>query len=312
MASAEALIRRRLVEDAALSAALARYAGQPAVFYAAPPDDTDANWQGGRQYPRATFFVDWRNEPAYDVGGSVSLDIVSAETETPPEPLALAARKALSGVFFAPAGDHVFTLSWESAQPYQMKAEVHREPLINGLALSFRLTAFPERETIDPDPVMALNRYAKAWDAGVMLVRDIRGVDIHEPTDRRPVAYFRPLDKTNGMATNTVAWVNATIAMHLYAPSMQARAVWLEAFAQRLQLDGEATMPDGSPLFIEGAKLAAAADESSGQLTLATRYGLLRRPRYAHPLLHIRWNEGGRPSAAEDRDTATIIPRTKE
>lgn len=295
--TAEELIRRRLTGDATLAAALAKYGGEPAVFYAAPASDSDATWQGGKQYPRIEFAVDWRNEPEHGTGGAATVQIVSAETEPEPEPLAAAVRKALSGVFYIPSDGHVFALSWESTQPYQMKAEVHREALINGLDMAFRLAAFPERETADPDPVMAFNRYAKRWE-GVALVRDLRG-DYHEPTDSRPVVYFRVLNKATAEQTNTVVWVNAEVAMHLYAPGVEARQMWLEVFTQGLALDGEVTMLDNSPMFVRSVRGTATADETSGQLTISARYGLLRRPRYAHPLMHSYWNKGG-PGAVEE------------
>lgn len=291
--TAEALIRRRLVGDAALSAALARHANLPAVFYASPPDDTDGGWNGGAQYPRVEFSVDWRNEPECDTGGTVSVDVVCAATSAAsPEQVAKSVKAALSGVFFAPTGAHVFALAWESAQAYQMGALVRQEPLIYGLTLAFRLTAFPERETIDPDPVMGLNRYVRRWSADARLVGDLSGADFFQPTDAHPVVYVRPLNKATDSITNMVVWVNADLALHLFAPGAQARQMWLESFSQRLQLDGEIRLMDGSPMLVKGVKWTATADEASGQLTVSARYGLLRRPRYAHPLMHSYWNDG--------------------
>ena len=84
-------------------------------------------------------------------------------------------------------------------------------------------------------------------------------------------------------------WLLSDIVLHLFAPTLQDRAEWIEQFSQSLALDGEITMLDGSPMFIRNIRGDAKADEVTGQLTIGVRYGLLRKPKYAHTLMQAKW-----------------------
>ena len=65
MATIEALVRKRLVESAALSEKLATFGGMPAIFFQEAPDDKDEMW-GDAQYPRIVFSADTFADPARD------------------------------------------------------------------------------------------------------------------------------------------------------------------------------------------------------------------------------------------------------
>ena len=82
-----------------------------------------------------------------------------------------------------------------------------------------------------------------------------------------------------------MAWMDGMIAGYIYAPE-ETRLKWLKALVDVLSLDGEVTMLDTSPMFLRGIKADSAADPLTvGQLRLQIRFGLLRRPKYAHTLM---------------------------
>jgi len=82
-----------------------------------------------------------------------------------------------------------------------------------------------------------------------------------------------------------VAWMNGSIAGHIFAPTAETRLQWLKYLVDTLASQGEVTMLDTSPMFIRSIKADSAANYLiTGQLRINVRFGILRRPKYAHVL----------------------------
>ena len=288
MATANELIRRKMIEDASISAILARYADKPAVFYQMAPSDTDDGWDSESQYPRIEFTIEQHAEAEHDTAGKLHVDITCSETGIMPEELEPLIRRALTGLFFYPKGAPPFAAVWNTSMSFQAQSTQQQVPLLVGITADFDLVSFPGIETSDPDPVAAINRYAQEWDTSLMIVSKAECDDYLVPTREHPAVYFRKMSSGIDRMTNTVTWVNAILCVHFFAPELQDRCEWIEQLSQSLALDTEITMLDGSPMFIQNIRGNAAADELQGQLQIAVQYGLLRRPQYAHTMTGMR------------------------
>ena len=279
----EALIRQRLMTNPDIKERLAAYLDAPAIFFQDAPDDTAEGW-GEAQYPRIVFLMDTFADAERGVMGGLSVDIACAETGQAPEDIEPHVREALAGVFFTPDNGRTCSLKWRGTDVFKTTVG-EQETLIFGMSLSFDMYEFPLMETSDPDPIAAINRYAEGWSDALTVIGKAELPGIYLPKRENPAVWFRTADTRMDVQTNTVAWMLVDIATHIFAPTLSDRLAWLKEFSQGLALAGEVTMLDGSPMFIQRIHENAKADEVSGQLTIHARYGILRRPVYAHTMM---------------------------
>lgn len=282
------LIRQRLLAINQIAIRLAVYADKPAIFFQSVPDDNSKAWTSIAQYPRIVLSMDVFANAERNIMGALTVDIICTEIGTPPEEIEPYVRQALEGVFFTPKGDTTFSPKWRNTQVFRENNSTDKSFNI-GMTLNFDIYEFPFLETSDPDPIAAINFYAKAWDKHLVVIGKAELPEIFEPTRQSPVAYFRCVSENVDRQTNTVVWITGDLVLHLFAPNLRDRMEWLEQFAQSLSLDGEVTMLDGSPMFIRNVKRDSRADEVTGQLTIGVRYGLLRKPNYAHTMMRSIW-----------------------
>ncbi len=281
----EDLIYTRLSDPDGPAAKLARYGEAPAIFYQAAPEDTAAGWDGKRQYPRIDYTVDMQANPERQSCGVLTLNIWCSEQCAPPEDLEPEVRAMMREVFMQPDESPPYSLAWVRSDAFEGRSQANPATLVNGITVLFDLFAFPVQETTDPDPILAINEYVKQWapDALVIGKDTLEGFQI--ATTDQPIFYFRLASLQLQRETNTVAWMDGMIAGYIYAPE-ETRLKWLKALVDVLSLDGEVTMLDTSPMFLRGIKADSAADPLTvGQLRLQIRFGLLRRPKYAHTLM---------------------------
>ena len=288
MAALESLIRKRLMTNSSLAEKLATFGEEPAIFLQEAPDDTAEGW-GDSQYPRLVFLMDTFADAERNVMGGLSVDVICAETGYSPEDIEPHVREALAGVFFTPEDGRTFSPKWKETTVFKTTVG-EQEALILGMSVIFDVYEFPLAETSDPDPIAAINRYAEKWSRDVTVIGKAELSDIYLPSCQNPAMYFRTSGFERELETCSVVWVKSRIAAHLFAPNLQDRMAWLKEFSQDLGLAGEITMLDGSPMFIQRIQGDAKADEVTGQLTLHVRYGLLRRPVYAHTMIDLKLN----------------------
>lgn len=283
----EDLIYKRMTEDTSLKAALAVYSGKPAVFYQAAPDDTATGWKQRKQYPRIDYVVDYISNPERKTSGILTLNIMSTEDGVPPEELEPAVRQLLCGIFLTPDDAPPYSLAWNRSDAFtQSKGEMDGSVSIIGITVTFDLYAFPLQTTTDPDPVLAMNHYIEQLIPEAKVIDGIKPLEqIFTPQQETPAFYFRLETIQTQRETNTVAWMDATVACHIFAGGEET--TWLKYLVDALAVAGEVIMLDTSPMFLQNLKADNTLDAlSTGQLRLYVRFGILRRPPYNHPLLH--------------------------
>ncbi len=217
--------------------------------------------------------------------GVLTLNIWCSEQCAPPEDLEPEVRAAMRDVFMQPDESPPYSLAWVRSDAFEGRSQANPATLVNGITVLFDLFAFPVQETTDPDPILAINEYVKQWAPDALVIGKDTLERFQIATTDQPIFYFRLASLQLQRETNTVAWMDGMIAGYIYAPE-ETRLKWLKALVDVLSLDGEVTMLDTSPMFLRGIKADSAADPLTvGQLRLQIRFGLLRRPKYAHTLM---------------------------
>ena len=290
----ESLIRRRLAANEHLCALLARFADDAAIFYQKAPADTDSP---ETLYPQIVFTVDKYADATRGTAGLLNVDIITSQLTTPPEEIERLIRETLEGIFFRPQDGEIFSLKWQRTDVFTEPAS-ERTPFIIGATMVFEIYEYPNAETSDPDPVQALNEWAGALDDFVIIgVTEFE--QFCEPTHDKPAIYFDVQRVKLVEQTNAAVWLDATITLHVFAPSVRSRREWLTALNQRLLLTRAVRLADGCPMQLQDAEYLTAASEVQGQIKYVFRYGLRRTMPYAHTLMNrgvgfskeLRWQD---------------------
>lgn len=185
-----ALIRKRLLTFSQVAIRLAIYAEKPAIFFQHVPDDTSEAWTSISQYPRIILSMDMFSNAERNVMGALTIDIICTEEGLPPEEIEPYVRQALEGVFFTPKDDTTFSPKWRNTQIFREASVIDKSYNI-GMTLNFDIYEFQILETSDPDPIAAINFYAKDWDKELVVIGRDELPEIFEPKRHSPVAYFR-------------------------------------------------------------------------------------------------------------------------
>lgn len=286
MATLEDLIYNRLANDTALVGKLAKYNSETAVFYQLAPADTADGWDGA-QYPRIDYTIEMRADPERQSAGQAIINIWSCRTGIMPEEIEPDVRSALCGIFIAPDGEPPYSLAWLRSDSFDAANDAEKAKSIVGITILFDVYAFPEQVTCDPDPVLAINFYAKDLEPGAKVIGHDPLPAFYEPGSESPAFYFRLVSLETSDETNTIAWMNGILAGHVFAPTAEARLRWLRYLVDALALDGEVIMLDTSPMTIRKLTADAGSDPlAQGQLRIQMRFGILRKA-YVSPLMRI-------------------------
>jgi hypothetical protein len=286
----EDLIYKRLSEAESLTKYLTRYAGQPAIFTPEAPGDREAGWGRATQYPRAVFNFDMQADGERKSAGTLSVTLICRnDSEAVPELIEPAVKKALKDVLLKDDNGTLYAFAWARTEGFSM-AEEKNELLICS-DVRFDIMEYPLQETTDPDPIMAMARYIKNLYPDSIVVGVDRMADETEASKEAPVFYCRLTEIEKLEETNNCVWTNGKIAISLLCPDSSTRLKMAAAVFNSLSLDGEVTMLDDSPMFMERLTANLKSDYlKDGQIFVTGRYGLLRYKAVGYPLRHPNIN----------------------
>ncbi len=286
----EELICKRLSEAKNLTKCLTRYAGQPAIFTPEAPGDREAGWGSATQYPRAVFNFDMQADGERKSAGTLSVAIICRnDSEAVPELIEPAVKKALKDVLLKDDNGTLYAFAWARTEGFSMTEE--KNELLIGSEIRFDIMEYPQQETTDPDPIMAMARYIKDLYPDSIVVGIDKMADETEASKEAPVFYCRLTEIEKLEETNTVVWMNGKIAISLLCPDGATRLKMAAAVLNSLSLDGEVTMLDDSPMFMERLTANLKSDYlKDGQIFVTGRYGLLRYKAVGYPLRHPNIN----------------------
>lgn len=286
----EELICKRLSEAKNLTKCLTRYAGQPAIFTPEAPGDREAGWGRATQYPRAVFNFDMQADGERKSAGTLSVAIICRnDSEAVPELIEPAVKKALKDVLLKDDNGTLYAFAWARTEGFSMTEE--KNELLIGSEIRFDIMEYPQQETTDPDPIMAMARYIKDLYPDSIVVGIDKMADETEASKEAPVFYCRLTEIEKLEETNTVVWMNGKIAISLLCPDGSTRLKMAAAVLNSLSIDGEVTMLDDSPMFMERLTANLKSDYlKDGQIFVTGRYGLLRYKAVGYPLRHPNIN----------------------
>ncbi len=277
------LIHKRFTSTKRLTDNLVLFNGVPAVFSPEPPDENQEGWGGDTQYPQVVYNFDLQaNEDRHSAGTlSVSL-LCQNTTEIAPEAIEPIVRDCLRDVILKPTGGTPYCFAWARSDAFTIDEKKGSATI--GSEVRFDILEYPSQETSDPDPIMAVNKYIKELYPECLIMGYDRMEEITEATAGRPVIYCRLISADKSEETNTVAWMDSRIAIHILCPESETRLKVAAAIANRISLDGEIIMLDHSPMFVKRLQANYKSDYlRDGQIFVTGHYGLLRykaKPHY--------------------------------
>jgi hypothetical protein len=222
--------------------------------------------------------------------GTLSVALICRnDSEAVPELIEPAVKKALKDVLLKDDNGTLYAFAWARTEGFSMTEE--KNELLIGSEIRFDIMEYPQQETTDPDPIMAMARYIKDLYPDSIVVGIDKMADETEASKEAPVFYCRLTEIEKLEETNTVVWMNGKIAISLLCPDGATRLKMAAAVLNSLSLDGEVTMLDDSPMFMERLTANLKSDYlKDGQIFVTGRYGLLRYKAVGYPLRHPNIN----------------------
>lgn len=284
----EALIKLKLINDESIAKALGRYNKEPAVFLQQAPPDKDNGWDKERQYPRIEFNLSTAYAPEREQSGSLSIDIVCSQIGPTPEEIEPLVRQSLTGVFYFPEEGYPINLIWKNTVAFNDNHDEAIGTMRYGLSLTFDVNTFPSMQIAEPDPVAALNNFLDTAMPDIVVIGIHNEVGYVIPSREKPVVWVRRISTSMDRETYACEWLVSRLAVHVFAPKIVDRQLWIDQIQRFIDLKGEVTMLDGSPMLVESDDWNFAADEINGQLQISFSYGRLKKVFYVETLGHVK------------------------
>ena len=280
----EELIHKRFTSTTELTKRLAKFDGVPAVYSPEAPNQNQEGWGGKTQYPMVVYNFELQANEERHSAGTLSVSLLCQNTDdVMPETMETIIKDCLRDVILKPKSGTPYCFAWARTDAFTVNDK--KTDLLIGSEIRFDILEYPSQETSDPDPIIATNRYIKELFPECVIMGYDRMEEITEATADRPVVYCRLASMEKSTETNTVAWMDGRIAVHVLCPDSEVRMKTTAAIAQKMSLDGEIIMLDYSPMFIKRLQVNYKADYlKEGQLFVTGHYGLLRYKAKTHAL----------------------------
>lgn len=285
------LIYKRFTTSEKLVRHLATFKGKPAVFSPEAPKDNQEGWDGKTQYPKIVFNYDMQANEERNSAGTLSVSLTCQNSaNVVPEDIEPEIRKCLRDVIMTPEGGNPCCFAWAKTEAFYIDDK--KADLTIGSEIYFDILEYPSMETTDPDPVVATNKYIKdLFEEECLVINYDRMEEITEASVERPMVYCRLLSIDKSEETNTVAWMDGKIAVHILCPDLQVRVKMATAITNQMSLDGEIILLDYSPMFIRRLQANYKSDYlKDGQIVITGHYGLLRYKAKPHTMNSINTN----------------------
>lgn len=287
----EELIYKRFNDSEKLVGCLAVFNGTPAVFSPEPPDESQEGWSGNTQYPMIIYNFDLQANEERHSAGTLSVSLLCQNTmEIMPEAIEPLVRECLRDVVLKPTDSAPYCFAWARTDAFTIDGDKGNATI--GSEVRFDILEYPSWETSDPDPVMAVNKYIKEMYPECIIMGYDTMEEITEATADCPVIYCRFISADKSRETNTVAWMDGKIAVHILCPDSGTRIKMASAITNKMSLDGEIIMLDHSPMFIKHLQADYKSDYlKDGQIFITGHYGLLRYRAKPHILTaaHVKY-----------------------
>ena len=274
--SLDELIRQWFIRNEQIAGRMALYAGDLAIFLQAAPSDVQHGWDNKTQYPRIVNTVELRADSERKSQGILRVDLYCDLAETAPEEIEPLIRSSLKDIVMQPDDGSPYCFAWQRTDAFELESK-NADKRIAGYELTFDILEFPDQYTTYPDPIESMSLGLKEAFPDMFVI----GVDKIErfriATEDEPIIYCRMESIENDHTSMALAWINCRIAIHVIAPSADARSKLVRVIMNCLMMSGEAVMTDGTPLRFTGTRAANTSDYlTNGQIMLSGQYTLPR------------------------------------
>lgn len=308
----EELLLKQMLEDPVISASLAQYQGQAAIFYQKAPMDEDPNWEG-MSFPRLHYNLDFSFDPERNQAGTLTIDVWACSLNPPihgrsPETaIGKSLEQSISGMFYSPVGEIPLCAIWKESVAFLGKATDNNNetsPIETfGLSVTFDLLSFPPQETFSADPIAGLNAWIKKQYPQILLVEELP--ERFRPTDQEPVVYWRMLGADMCRELFACTWYLGQFYGHISCGSVQERNRWARAISEEVRGIQDLVLDDGSFLRIEKSLFRHDGNPlSEGQVALWGEFGVLSnryREQSQVPRLNHIYHEKKRGGIYDDK-----------
>lgn len=283
----EELIHKWFTSYEEVAGKLALYADAPAIFYQEAPADNQRGWGKKGQYPRIVYAIDMQANQERKSAGTMEVSLLCDEAGVPPEMIEPAVKDCLKDLIINPENGSPYCFAWSRTDSFEIPSrERGSDTRVIGMEIRFDILEYTSQETTDPDPVVALNRYIKEIMPEVFVLGLDKMDSFKVSNPETPVFYCRLEGAELNRVTNTVAWMDGRIAVHVLCAAADMRLKWVMALANNLSLAGEVVMLDKSPMRIKRLQVNNKVDYlKEGQLFVTVHYGLLRYKSKPHMIV---------------------------
>lgn len=267
------LLLNRLSSYPGIKEIMAEYEGEPAIFNKEFPPDQQEGWGGKSQYPRMCYRFDMQVNRERSSSGVLRVAIYTRKDQEIMNTIEELVRRCLKDVLMKPSDQAPFCVSWSSTDYYPMK-----DLGVMCQEVVFDILEYPNQETTDPDPIMAVSMFIKK-KYSESIVLGIDRIGNYEEPSKKPIFFCRLQDiqSTTGHCMHSIAWFDCRVAVHLLCPDPSERLKMIAAIHQCMEVEGEIIMLDQSPMSMKELHVNNTADYlREGQLVITGKYGCLR------------------------------------
>lgn len=284
----QAMIYDRLRNDQTIERLTARYGGGAAVFYQSAAPQDDSRWESPIQYPRIDYILDMMENPARNANGVLTIN-VWCDTQFGAEPEEIESRiRALLHASFAQADDYPYCFAWIRSDAFEIKKQQEETVRTIGVTVSFDVIACPRQETVNPDPIKAMNDWTKATIPNAKVIGKDTITGWFTPTNANPAIYWRVASESIKERHFAYTWLNITMEGHVYAPTADERLHTMAILKTAASLIGHVEMEDGSPLLLNSFEAKPHLNYTkTGQLKAEGFFGIMQ------PKSHLSTNGTG-------------------
>jgi len=282
------MIKGILKEDSELKKLLSVYHSEPAVF-----EDTafldEAGYEQNNKYPYIIVTVSESENPKRQDQGSLTIRIFDKAGEGCTDEIEKAVKRCLHYLFIKPYYVPV-TFRWYRTKeviPYPCNATPDEN--VKRVDLHFDRFIFPNQETADPDPVIALQRHLKEFfPEAVFLGTDDFG-EMKYGDSQNSLIYCTLKRTRRGEETHAVTWLDSDVTIQVMNASFEYRQKVLTAILHVLSAGDEVNTLNGIPMFVKTLEVDYKADIfTQGQLQITFHYGLSRYTAKPHILSGVQ------------------------
>lgn len=262
---------------------LSRTNNMPAIFLQAAPCDS-----AEKLFPRVDYTFEKMANDERKTEGLLTINVWCLSTSNlGPEDFEKRIRKMFSDVFIK-VDTETYSFRWDRNDyfEYQDSTRVSRDmnsenPQILGVTLFFDVLAYPMGSLSEPDPVVALMDYIRINYSECNLVGSDDIDDIFRVSDEKPAIYCRLSKLEKAEEWHLCQWMNAGVAVHIFAASAEKRKEMVKSLADAISKDDYVKMR-GNSLYMRCLKtnVNMEADIAKmGQIQFTFHYGIVRNQR---------------------------------